>query len=215
VRFFSLFFIIFCFYFQKYGSIVYMKREKLSFLVILLLWALPLVLCFGQDERSKPVEVYLLFDNSASMQGSEQEAGAWISGHLADNILQVNDSLTIWSFADAPVEEFSGIITGEETMDEIKNILSSIAVNSSSGAYETAFEELQRKAVSHAQYAHAYIILVAGISEQNSSLFSTEAADVLKYSLSKDFSGWKVMIVSFGIEQKVKAAAAAYMSSQG
>jgi hypothetical protein len=191
-----------------------MEREKRKKLIILLLCMIPLSLCFGGDERSRPAEVYLMLDNSISIQGSEQKAAAWISEHIADNVLQSGDSFTIWSASDAPVLEYSGTISGPESIDEIKAVLSAITPKNSEGNYRAAIEEIRKKNIPHSEFAHAYIILVTGISGNTASLFSAETQDVLKYSRSMDFPGWKVMIIGMGIEQKVKVAAAAYMSSQ-
>lgn len=186
----------------------------MKILVFLLMCILPLVLSFGADERSKPIEVYVMFDNSISMTDNGQKAAMWLSEHIRDKILQTDDSLTIWSIADEPVLEYSAVVGGSESMEEIKTVLSSIESSGSTGNYAAAFRELKNKAKSNAQYAHSYIILATGLSGQNASLFSAEAAEVLKYSRSIDFAGWKLMIIGFGIEQKVKAAAAAYMNSQ-
>ncbi len=134
---------------------------------------------------------------------------------MADSILQAGDFLTIWSVGDAPVQEFSGTVNGPESISDIKAVLSSIQPKNSAGNYEAAFGELQKRAVLNSQYAYSYIILVTGISGQNTSLFNAKAADILRYSRSEDFPGWKVMVIGFGIEQKIKSAAAAYMSSQG
>ncbi|MDR2900224.1 MAG: hypothetical protein LBV20_01715 [Treponema sp.] len=191
-----------------------MEREKTRIIVFLLMCILPISLCFGEDERSRPIEVYVMFDNSISMQDSKQQAADWISGHITDEILQANDLLTIWSIADAPVQEFSEIISDTNNIDQIKTVLSSIAVKDSTADYSAAFKELSGKLVPNPQYAYSYIILATGISGNTASLFSAEAANVLKYSRSKDFPGWKIMIIGLGIEQKVKTAAAAYMSSQ-
>jgi hypothetical protein len=214
-HFFPNFVIIFCIYFEKYGNINYMKREKMKFIISLLIAILPLSLCFGGDERSKPVEVFVLFDNSVSMQGVEQDAAAWLSEHVADNILQMGDALTIVSVSDSPAEEFSGTIENQENIAEVKTILSSLTPKNSAGDFRTAFEEVKSNIVSNSPYAHSYIVLVTGMSLQTSFLSSAEAVNYLRYSKSKDFPGWKVMIISLGIEQKAKAAAAAYMRSQG
>jgi hypothetical protein len=189
-----------------------MRREKMTILVFLFITLIPVSLCFAGDERSKPVSVYVLFDNSVAMQGSEQEAAAWVSEHVADNILQPGDSLTILSVSDTPTEEFSGTINSQEQIAEVKTIVSSLTPKSSSGNFRAAFEKMT---LSNAQNALSYIILVTGMSLQSSFLSETEAVDYLQYSRSKDFPGWKVMIISLGIEQKAKTAAAAYMRSQG
>jgi hypothetical protein len=188
-----------------------MKREKMQFMIFLLITMLPISLCFAEDERTKPVNVYVLFDNSVSMQGNEQEAAAWLSEHVADTILQTGDTLTILSVSNAPVEEFSGTINGPEDITEVKTILSSFTSNDSAGNFRGAFENLESKLASNSQ---SYIILVTGMSLQTSFLSSAEAMHYLTYSRTQDFPGWKVMIISMDIEQKVKAAAAAYMRSQ-
>jgi hypothetical protein len=187
-----------------------MGTTKLREFVFFLILILPLSLCFGQDERSKPVEIYVMFDNSVSMKASGQEAASWVSNHIVDNILQADDSLTIWSLADNPNVKFSGTISTQENKEEIKTVLDSIAANDNTANYEAVFGEIQKKSAANPQY----VLLVTGISGQNASLFNAGTAEFLKYSLSKDFPGWKVMIIGMGIEQKVKAAAAAYMSSQ-
>lgn len=186
----------------------------MKILVSLLITLFSVSFCFGEDNRSKPAEVYVLFDNSASMQDNIEEAAEWLNGHVADNILQTNDMLTIWSVSDTPVKEFSGTITGPEQIEEIKGILSSITPKNGTGNFRAAFAELQEQAASGAGKI-SYIVLVTGISNQASFFSGAEAAVFLRYSRSRDFPGWKVMIISLGIEQKVKAAAAAYMRSQG
>lgn len=208
------FMIIFCIYFSKYDSIICMERDIMRFLFVLMILIIPFSLCFGQDERSLPVEVYVIFDNSVSMQGSEDEAAAWLSRHIADNILQAGDSLTVWSASGEPAVEFSGTVGGEESISEIKAVLASITPTENAGNDTAAFENIKKIRTSPSQYAQSYIILVTGVSGSNASLFSAEAAEVLKYSRSNDFPGWKVMIIGLGIEQRVRTAAAAYMSSE-
>jgi uncharacterized protein with von Willebrand factor type A (vWA) domain len=193
-----------------------MKREKMKILVFLFITILPLSLCFGQDERSEPIEVFVLFDNSASMQGVEEKAASWLEAHVAENILQPQDALTIWSVADAPSELFSGTINGPEHIAEIKTIISSIAPSNSEGNFQAAFEALLKKQSSAVNFAHSYIVLVTGMNAQSTFLSGAKTAEIIKYSTTKDFPGWKVMIISLGItEQKVRAAAAAYMRTQG
>jgi hypothetical protein len=190
-----------------------MEREKTKIIIFLLTLMLPLSFCFGADERSNPIEVYLMFDNSISMKDNGSEAAAWISEYITDKILQTDDALTIWLAADMPVLEFSGRISSPEIEEEIKTILTSVEFTNSAGNYAAALGELKKNAVSHAEYAHSYIIFVTGMSGQNASLFSAEA-DVLTYSRSVDFPGWKLMVINLGVEQKIKEAAANYMNSQ-
>lgn len=190
-----------------------MERDTIRFLFFLMILIVPLSFCFGQDERQRPVEVYVIFDNSVSMRGSEDEAAAWLSKHVADNILQEGDSLTVWSASGGPVMKFSGTVGGEESINEIKAVLASIAPTENAGDDTAAFEHIKKIRASPSQYAQSYIILVTGVSGSNASLFSAEAAEVLKYSRSNDFPGWKVMIIGLGIEHRVRTAAAAYMSS--
>jgi hypothetical protein len=207
--------IIFCIYFPKYDIIVYMKRENSKFIVFLLVTLLPLSLCFGQDERSAPAAIYVMFDNSVSMKGSGEEAAAWLNDHIMDDILQIDDSLTVWSLADETSLQYSGDIETRETLEEIKAVLSSITVTDGEGNYQAAFEDLKDAAASLPRGVPSYIVLVTGLSGQSASFFSADAAEVLKHSLSRDFPGWKVMVIGLGMEQKIKAAAAAYMDSQG
>ncbi len=192
-----------------------MELDRIKTLVLVsLIFMLPLSLCFGGDERSMPAEVYIIFDNSVSMKDSKDEAVAWINEHVLDQILQSGDSLTIWSVADKPVLEFSGTISSPEKIGEVKKILSSITPKDITGNYRSAFEELQRKTIPNPRYTLSYTILITGLSEKTTSLSGAEAVNILKYSRSKDFPGWKVMIIGLGLEQRVKTAAAAYMSSR-
>lgn len=173
---------------------------------------IPLVFCFGGDERNLPAEVFIIIDNSISMKESKDEAITWINEHVLTNILQPGDTLTIWSVADTSVMEFSGTIGSADKINEIKNILTSLKPKDTPGNYRTAFEEIQKKAAS--RQGLTYTILVTGISDKTTSLSGTTAANFLKYSRSEDFPGWKVMIIGLGLQPKVKSAAAAYISSQ-
>ncbi len=150
-----------------------MRREKSRLFVFLLLSIIPLSLCFGGDERSGPAEVYLMFDGSLSMQNSQEKAAEWVSEYIAGKILQEKDSLTIWSVADVPVLEFSGVIGSQEDTDTIKTILSSITLKSSAGNYRAAFNELQKKIIPNSQYTYAYVILVTGISGRRNREYVT------------------------------------------
>jgi hypothetical protein len=180
---------------------------KRLLLLLALLNTLPL---FGSDLRTRNVDLYIIFDDSTMTGPGRTEALRWLCETVIDRLLQAGDRLVICSAGEGPEILFNKSITGDDQKAEAKNLLQNTRSGGPNVNYAAALRAAARR--EPGRYI-AYTLLVGGISMRAASAAQeADIAELLKYSKTEDFSGWKVITVGLGIDTRAGSAAASYMN---
>jgi hypothetical protein len=163
------------------------------------------------DERSLPLDLYLIIDTSSEFREAETEAAAWINGQVIDRILQEGDTLTIWSAGDSARVVFAEPIGGnrESVREKLKNLDIS--------GKKADFTGALREAVSRAGAVRdpgrlAVTMVVSGSARALAPSLDGGSGGLFRWSRIDEYAGWQALVVAPGIGEKVKNAAAAYMN---
>ncbi|MDR2184727.1 MAG: hypothetical protein LBO80_03530 [Treponema sp.] len=159
---------------------------------------------FGTDLRTLPVDVYVILDASPAMGDRRGEAVKWLCDDLIDGRLLEGDTLTILMAGDKTELLFSGSLNSGEK-EAAKQALSRIPADSGPADYPGALREAASRQAGKADRM-SYTLLVSGTTGP-----SAASGGLVRYSRVDEFSGWRVLTVGLGIDQRVKAAAAAFM----
>jgi hypothetical protein len=143
--------------------------------------------------------------------GSRTEVLDWLCGTLIDRILQAGDHLVICVAQERPQVLFDKLILGEDQKNEAKNLVQNIQYAGKTVNYAASLREAARRSIDSRTIS--YTLLIGG-TEMRVSPASTEAnvAELLKYSKTDAFSGWKLITVGLGIDSRAGRAAASYMN---
>jgi hypothetical protein len=177
-------------------------RKPVLFLSILLC-SLPV---FGTDQRNRGLDIYIIFDDSTMNSSSKTEAIQWI-GALIDRILQNGDRLVLCSPGERPEILFDRVISGEDQKTEAKNLLRTISGGRGSVDYVAALREAARRGVGQRM---AYTLLIGGSGLGSGQ--ENAVAELLRYSKTDNFSGWKVITIGLAVDSRAGRAAVSYMN---
>ncbi|MDR0554147.1 MAG: hypothetical protein LBG76_05040 [Treponema sp.] len=180
----------------------------------LILWAalfcavIPLA---AGESRTAPIDMYLIIDGSTALQRGKNQAVQWLCGNTVDGLLQEGDRLTIWIAAEKAEKVFSGTLTGAQSKDEIKTLLQAITLKNGAADYIGALREAS-ELIGQETSRISYTLLVSGGTGSTSSAKGAEITALLRYSLIRDFTGWRAIVTAPDIGSMVQQAAAAYMN---
>jgi hypothetical protein len=168
-------------------------------------------LVFGADIRTGTLDMFIIIDGSSALSSGRDEAVQWLCDYAVDGILREGDRLTIWLAADSVKELFSGTFSGADSKETVKTLIRAQKKQSGSADYAGALGAAARKEA--AASGMTYTLIISGSQAGSGSFPGGEAAAaLLRYSLVREFSGWRVVVTSPGIEDRVRRAAAAFMN---
>jgi hypothetical protein len=162
------------------------------------------VFLFGADLRTLPADVYVILDVSPAMGDRREEAVQWLCGDLIDGRLLEGDTLTILAAGDKTELIFSDSLNAEKK-EAAKQALRRMPAGGGPADYPGALREAASRQTGKAGRM-SYTLLVSGTTGP-----SAASGGLVRYSRVDEFSGWRVLTVGLGIDQQVKAAAAAFM----
>jgi hypothetical protein len=168
----------------------------------------------GEDRRTEPVSVYLIFDGSSMAKDGLDDAVQWIGASVIDKILQEGDDLSLWITGESPNPVFSGVLSAPPQKDRIKELLRAAVPGSGGADYAGALRDAAARSASRGGREFAYTLLITGTAEgdfRGSPARERDAAELLRYSRVLEFSGWRAQVVGLGITARVQEAASAYM----
>jgi hypothetical protein len=176
-------------------------------------------LLFGADERTTPVDMYLVLDGSSAIRNSKDRAAQWVCDSIVDGMLQNGDTLTIWVASEKVEKAFSGVIDGPGQKETVKNLIRSSGAGGAYADFAGALREAASMQRSQGGAAIPYTLLITGsttaMTPANSGgIRGAETLAYLRYSRVEEFSGWRAMVAGLGLDQQIQQAAAAYMSSR-
>jgi hypothetical protein len=174
-------------------------------IAVVLYCFLPCFFLSAADNRTVPINVYLIVDASPAMGDKRAEAVTWLCDNVIDGLLMAGDNLAIVSAADKPVSLFSGVIGGPDTKEAAKTALRSAAAGGSAD-YAGALREAASRQAARSDGRLNYTLLASGSALPASG----GLASLLRFSRVQEFPGWRLLTVGLGIERQVREAAAAY-----
>jgi hypothetical protein len=174
---------------------------------------------FGADERTVPVDMYLVFDGSSAIKNGKNGAAQVICDSIVDGMLQNGDTLTIWIASEKAEKAFSAVIDGPEQKEKVKNLIRSVNAGGSYADFAGALREAVSMQRSQGGAAIPYTLLIAGSTTAMApgtanGIRGAETLAYLRYSRVEEFSGWRAMVAGLVLDQQIQQAAAAYMSSR-
>jgi hypothetical protein len=168
----------------------------------------------AEDTRTVPLDMYLIVDGSSQLPEAKRETIAWIGEQVIDRILMDGDTLTLWSAGPRAQVLFSETLGGANGKDAVKAKLS--AIDASAGVPD--FSGALRDAASRAGRGGAgrikYTMLVSGSAESLAPALKGKDAGLFRWSKVEEYSRFRVLVVAPDIHDKVRLAAAAYMSGR-
>jgi len=167
---------------------------------------------FAGEVRRTPLDLCLIVDGSTLTGPAKEEALAWLSRGVVEEILQEGDRVTVWRAGGTAEVIFSETL-GDEGKAAMKERLMVLETDESArpdflGALKEAAGQDRRK---------GHIDLTLLVCGPPASLVSLGGAGIslIRYSKVENFKGWRILVVASGIERQVKEAAAAFMSEDG
>ncbi|MDR2101893.1 MAG: hypothetical protein LBP43_04915 [Treponema sp.] len=184
-----------------------MKKTILGMIFLLFLFS---GLMAGEDRRTTPITVYLIFDGSEAIKNGKNSAAAWLNEHIIDTMLQEGDNLTLWIAAEKPEVVFSGVLNGTAQKETVKELLRSVTPGGPAADYAGALREALAREKSKTGEGISYTLLVTGTAGGPSR--GNTAGELLRYAKVQDFSGWRLQVVGLDLGQRVQKAVSDYMS---
>jgi hypothetical protein len=182
---------------------------SISGLVILVFICLPRAPVLASDIRTESLDMFIIIDGSASLSGEKDAAAGWLCDYAVDGILREGDRLTVYLAADSVKELFSGVLSGVDSRETVKSLFWSVNPEGDAADYSGALKAAAGKEA--AAYGMTYTLIVSG-SQTGSFPGDKEEAALLRYSRVLEFPGWRAFVVSQGIGNRVRQAAAAFMN---
>ncbi|MCL2185609.1 MAG: hypothetical protein FWB86_07145 [Treponema sp.] len=176
------------------------KRSLLVLLFVILCFS-PL---FGADGQRDPINVNVIIDGSSSFAAVKDHITTWLTERL-DKILVTGDRVTIWSAGASSRVIYTGTINAQTDKDAVKRSIREMTGTGSSSDFSGALTEASGRQSSSYSYT---LMISAGTGL--SALLSGSQANLLRFSRTEEFSGWRLIIVGLDIDAKVRRAAAAF-----
>jgi hypothetical protein len=163
----------------------------------------------ASDIRTENLDIFIIIDGSSSLSEEKDAALKWVCDYAIDGILQEGDRLTLWLASDSARELFSGVLSGADSKETIKSLIRSINPQGDAADYKSALKAAAEKEA--AAKGLAYTLIISGSrAGYNSFPQGQEEAALLRYSRILDFAGWRGIITSQGIGNRVRQAASAF-----
>jgi hypothetical protein len=174
---------------------------KRSFFYLFL--ALPL-LTWG-DDRTVPLDVYIIVDGSSALNRGKEEAIFWLCKKIDD--LRQGDRLRIWRAGEEAELVYSGVLG--DGREEVKTLVRTIKCEGNEADYRGALREA-RDLTEEGGERLSYTLLISGSGARREAA----PAELLRHSRVESFSGWMVLTVGLNLSPKVRQALVDYMSGR-
>jgi hypothetical protein len=193
----------------KYDKIVYMKAKKT--ITIFLLFLIISGFLQAQDHRSMPLDLYLIIDASEKFRETRDESAAWINEQIIERLLQEGDRLVIWSAGDTATIIHTETIGASK--EEAKNKVASLDTRGRSADFGGALREASSRAAAGGANRLSMTLLISGSAETLASSLGA-GSGLCRWSRVEQYSRWQALVIAPAIGDKVRRAAAAFMSSR-
>ena len=153
---------------------------------------------WGANNRTTPIDVYIIVDSSTAMEKGREEASAWLCNTIIDGMLLQEDRIWIWTAGSKPELIYSGTLGNKE---EAKSAIRSIRYQGDTADYKGALQEAKNQA--NRSNRTTYALLISGSGAKDPPSREAESAGLLQYSRVENFSGWRVLTVGLDVGSKV------------
>ncbi|MDR2070434.1 MAG: hypothetical protein LBP81_03315 [Treponema sp.] len=161
------------------------------------------------DIRTKSLDMFIIIDGSLALSDGKDAAIQWLCGYAVDGILREGDRLTLWLASDSAWQIFSGPLSGADSKETLKSLIRSINLQGDAADYKGALKAAAEKEA--AARGLTYTLIISGTrAGYNSFPGGEEEAALARYSRMLDFAGWRGIVISQGIGNRVRQAAAAF-----
>ena len=188
------------------------NRNLMKFILLSILVIITSSL-YSEDKRTIPLDMYLIIDDSASLQNAKNDAIAWLNNQVVDRILTEGDKITIWTAGEKAQVIYSDTISGTAGKNAIKEKFKTIQAAGKSADFSGALHDLGSRVSGTPQNRLAYSMLIIGSAEELEPAIAGSAQGLLRWFRSEKYERWQVLIVAPDIGRKVQQAGAAYMNS--
>jgi hypothetical protein len=168
---------------------------------------------FGEaDRRSEPLQLMIIVDGSPALSEGQSDAISYIEENLLKTLLQTEDSIAIWLAGDSARQIYQADVTDSASaaaaLAALKAALAEVPPANQEGDAVTADFAGALKAAGAAEKADglSYTVLIAG--KGGGGGLGTEAAALLKYSMTREHAGWQEVITSQSVAAEARTAAA-------
>jgi len=168
----------------------------------------------AQERRSIPLDLYLIIDTSEGFQEARNETVNWLNEQVIDRLLMEGDRMVIWSAGSTARVIHSETVGTQknEAKDKLRNIEISGSVADFSGALGDAASRATRENPRGDRIS--YTMIVSGSAENLAPSIEGNSSGIFRWFRAEKYSRWQVLVAGPNINQKVRQAAAAYMSSR-
>ncbi|GHV95912.1 hypothetical protein AGMMS50293_22320 [Spirochaetia bacterium] len=165
---------------------------------------------YGADVRNTHIDINLIIDGSAALEGVMSEVTAWISGSLVDQLLLPGDRITIWSAGGTAKVIYSETLQNDAARETVKKALQSLSASGSAADFSGALREAAaRRPIGDISYT----LLVSASSAALSPTLLGPQSNLMRFSRIEEFRGWRALVIGLNLDSKVKRAAADYFRS--
>ena len=160
---------------------------------------------WAANDRTTPIDVYIIVDSSAAMEKGREEAANWLCTTVIDGMLLQGDRIWVWTAGTKPELIYSGTLGNKE---EAKGAIRGIRYQGNAADYRGALEEAKNQAGKSSRIG--YTLLVSGSGAKDPPSQEAESAGLLRYSRVDSFSGWRVLTIGLDLGPKVSRSTSYY-----
>ena len=150
------------------------------------------------NDRTTPIDVYIIVDSSLSMEKGKEEATAWLCTTIIDGMLLQGDRIWVWAAGAGPELIYSGTLGNKE---EVKSAIKSIRYQGDKADYKGALQEAKSQV--EKSNRTSYTLLISGSGAKDPPSQEAESAGLLRYSRVESFSGWRALTIGLDLATKV------------
>ena len=158
---------------------------------------------WGANDRTIPIDVYIIVDSSSAMEKGREEATNWLCSTVIDGMLLQEDRIWIWTAGSGPELIYSGTLENKEA---VKSTIRGIRYQGNAADYRGALQEAKTQAGKSSRTS--YTLLISGSGAKDPPSREAESAGLLRYSRVESFSGWRVLTIGFDLDTKVNRSSA-------
>ena len=189
-------------------------RKNIRIFLILIVLVIFLFPLSAEDNRTIPLDLYLVIDGSSYLQNCKNDAISWINDQVVDRILVNGDRITIWTAGDSAQLIYSDTISDQSGKKGIKDKLAVVDTGGKKADFSGALREAASKVSQTAKGRLAVTMLITASAEALEPAITGSGQGLLRWFRSEKYERWQVLVVGPGIGKEVHQAAAAYMGSR-
>ena len=191
-----------------------MRNNNFRYLFILIILVAFFYPLHAGDNRTIPLDLYLIIDGSSTLKNSKNDTIKWINEQVIDRILLNGDKITVWTAGDRAQVLFSETISGAEVKTGIKDKIQSLDTGGKTADFTGALRDAASRVSQTGSDRLAVIMLITSSAEVLEPALTGSSQGLFRWFRSEKYERWQVLIVAPDIGRKVQEAGAAYMNSR-